>query len=311
MFFTKDNSKEVPEWLPQMQENQTRWFAFIEKMTEKAQELFDASLPELKEVFNDDPDVNKRAQGSMLAGINGQFEHMRKKAHGVYEEKINDFYYYNNNLSRFGSNYQDVLGNFREDCYQTKNAFESALQRYKDLLSKAIEPDWEVEYQKVLDAFDAVKNKFQCIQCSAFLPLEKIYFISTYITCSHCQTQNTFNPGTQISMLQSIGRSLAEQRTAHLLQLYSLEKGKERELYYKLHENRVHHTDDAATKKIKEDQNEIWDAERKAAVANAPALYEMYLRAMFDEWIKIVPDLAIQNEKFHDRMLADFRKNRF
>jgi hypothetical protein len=35
------------------------------------------------------------------------------------------------------------------------------------------------------------------------------------------------------------------------------------------------------------------------------ALYRQYLRAMFDEWNSIVPDIAEENEKFHERLLKD------
>ena len=36
-----------------------------------------------------------------------------------------------------------------------------------------------------------------------------------------------------------------------------------------------------------------------------PLLYKQYLRAMFDEWNKIVPDMAAENEKFYLRLLKD------
>lgn len=36
-----------------------------------------------------------------------------------------------------------------------------------------------------------------------------------------------------------------------------------------------------------------------------PVLYQQYLRAMFDEWNKIVPDMAGENEKFYIRLLKD------
>lgn len=35
------------------------------------------------------------------------------------------------------------------------------------------------------------------------------------------------------------------------------------------------------------------------------ALYKQYLRSMFDEWNKIVPDMAAENEKFYLRLLED------
>ncbi|MBZ4192640.1 hypothetical protein [Niabella beijingensis] len=40
-----------------------------------------------------------------------------------------------------------------------------------------------------------------------------------------------------------------------------------------------------------------------------PELYRVYLRAMFDEWNKLVPDLTESNEKFYERQLADFNRS--
>ena len=40
-----------------------------------------------------------------------------------------------------------------------------------------------------------------------------------------------------------------------------------------------------------------------------PALYKIYLRAMFDEWNKIIPYMAEENEKFYLRLLKDHNIN--
>lgn len=40
-----------------------------------------------------------------------------------------------------------------------------------------------------------------------------------------------------------------------------------------------------------------------------PALYRQYLRSMFDEWNKIVPDMTAENEKFYLRLLEDHNIN--
>jgi hypothetical protein len=39
-----------------------------------------------------------------------------------------------------------------------------------------------------------------------------------------------------------------------------------------------------------------------------PALYQTYLRAMFDEWNKINPALTDEHEKFYNRLLNDYQK---
>lgn len=307
-FFSKKDNTTEPEWMAQMTENQERWLIFIEKMQAKLQELCEAAVPELQNAFKEDKDVHKRAVGSMLSGIKGQLQQMRKKVTEVYEDKIYNFYSCQMDEVELTSPHRNTLREFRDMCSDKKDAFEKNIQHNISLLDSACTPDWEDEYKKVLDEFELIKNKFLCKQCGAVIPLSKIYFITTYVTCSHCNTQNTFVPGTQTSMLESIGRSLAEQRTAPLLKAYEIEKQKERDLYHKIHENRISFTDDEKRKKIKESQNDIWKKEREDAIADAPGMYEKYLRAMFTEWNKIVPDLTEQNEKFYERMLHDFKK---
>ncbi|WP_300596239.1 hypothetical protein [Niabella sp.] len=52
----------------------------------------------------------------------------------------------------------------------------------------------------------------------------------------------------------------------------------------------------------------LLDAYNKDAEHN-PDLYRNYLRMMFDEWNRIVPDMAASNEKFYQRQLDDFNKS--
>ncbi|MBO9592782.1 MAG: hypothetical protein J7599_07720 [Niabella sp.] len=52
----------------------------------------------------------------------------------------------------------------------------------------------------------------------------------------------------------------------------------------------------------------LLDAYHKDAGQN-PDLYRHYLRSMFDEWNRIVPDMAASNEKFYQRQLDDFNRS--
>ncbi|GAA6768084.1 hypothetical protein AAFH68_40360 [Flavobacterium sp. CGRL1] len=45
------------------------------------------------------------------------------------------------------------------------------------------------------------------------------------------------------------------------------------------------------------------EEQRQAAIKNAPKLYQVYLRAMYDEWNKITPDLKEHNEKMYQNQL--------
>ncbi|MVT09101.1 zinc finger-like domain-containing protein [Chitinophaga tropicalis] len=237
-----------------LKQTQERWFVFLEKLEARMEEMCTAAIPELKKVFEEDQDPFKRAHGRMLSGLLGQLRQMREKADEVREEKI------------IGTMYSvgDIAYDFREACYDRHNEFEEKLQRYTELLEETAERrDLEAFYQEQLAAFEAIRDKFTCKQCGGKITISKMFFIATYMTCSYCQTQNTFLPSTGAQLVLHQARSLAEQRTAHLQKAY------------------------------------------EDGYPNDPLLYKQYLRAMFDEWNKIVPDMAAENEKFYLRLLKD------
>jgi RNA polymerase-binding transcription factor DksA len=307
--FTK-KEEEKPEWIAQAQENKERIFIFFDKLEAKMKELCEAAIPELTETLNTDDDIYKRTYGRLAAGIKGQLENIRKKAYDIYEEKINDFYSDVKSDVSVMSPYYDVLSDFRTACSDRYHKqFEEQYQYWREKIDETSYEDMEVQYKKILDEFEAIKNKFNCKQCGGNIAIEKIFFITTFITCPHCQTQNTFEPSTQAGGLESLGRELAEQRTAHLLKAYNDENKKERDLYHERHTlslSRIHEKDKKELARVNQLMDEL-ELQRQNAIKDAPPLYEKYLRAMFDEWNKIVPDLAIHNEKFYERMLNDFR----
>jgi RNA polymerase-binding transcription factor DksA len=307
--FKDKEEEQAPEWLPLIKENQERFFVFIDKLEDKMKELCEAAIPELKTTFETDEDLYKRAYGRLLSGIKGQLENIRKKVYDVYDEKVIDVMQDLKSSVSISSPYHDQLYDFRNACSDKNNAFDEKYRTWLDALNETAEQDLEIKYQEILTEFEAIKNKFACKQCGSNITIEKIFFISTYLTCPSCQTQNTFEPSTQAKGLESLGRSLAEQRTAHLLQAYEAEKAMERTLYHERHTlslSRINEDDKKEVERLNQKMTEL-ESQRQAAIKNAPGLYEIYLRAMFDEWNKIVPDLAVENEKFYDRMLADHR----
>jgi hypothetical protein len=309
LFKGKEAEEQAPEWLPLVKENQERFIVFIDKLEDKMKELCEAAIPELKSTFETDEDLYKRAYGRLLSGIKGQLENIRKKISDVYDEKVIAVMQDLKSSVSISSPYHDVLYDFRNACSNRNNAFEEKYNNWLDALNETAEQDLEIKYQEILTEFEAIKNKFTCKQCGSNITIEKIFFISTYLTCPSCQTQNTFEPSTQAKGLEGLGRSLAEQRTAPLLQAYEAEKAMERTLYHERHAlslSGINNDDKKEVEQLNQKMTEL-ETQRQAAIKNAPGLYEIYLRAMFDEWNKIVPDLAVENEKFYDRMLADHR----
>lgn len=299
----------APDWAAEMEENRLRWFVFIEKLEARMDELCSAALPELQQVLAEDQDAYKRTYLRVQAGIKGQLGNIREKIREVGEEKVLNFFNCHIDEAWGNDALRQRLYAFREACTARENAFETRYSAWMDRLEKTGQRDLEAEYRSILEEHAALRDSFCCRQCGAPVAVDKVYFITSYLVCSHCRTQNTFEPGSKARGLDGLARELAEARTAHLLAASEAERQRERDLYMKIHENRARGDDTPATAASRKAQNEVWQTERETAIRGAHVAYETYLRAMFDEWNSIVPDLAEHNERFYQRMLEDYRRS--
>lgn len=310
-FFSGGKADAAPAWLAELNDNRERWFVFLDKLEAKMQELCEAAIPELETMFAQDDDLYKRTYGRMLSGIQGQLSQVREKARAVQEEKVYGFYATLSHRISVLSPQHGLLEEYRAACNDRfENGFETAYHRWRERLETTGTEDLEAQYQEIIREYGTLAGSFRCKQCGSPLSIDRMYFISTYIACPACQTQNVFEPSTRAKNLELLGRKLAEQRCAGLLAAHEQEKEKERELYHQRHElslSTIHEKDRGRLQRIREQMDEL-ERQRREAIAKAPVLYEQYLRAMFDEWNKIVPDLTEQNEKFYQRLLADHRK---
>lgn len=285
-----------PEWLALLKENESRYEVFLSKLEAKAVELTQEALPELQHLKQED----ERQYGLMLSGILGQLENIRSKAHEVFNEKIDNIYQsLKNEVEVFSPFYQKITDFRTVSSNRLNNDFDEKLRELREQLQSTNYTDYEVIYQQILDEHEQIKDKFKCQQCGDTIPLTKIYFITTHLTCPSCQNKNTFIPSTLAKGLEHIGRSLAEQRTEPLLQKKYAEEARERDLYLKAHQLRLKQSFD---KKDLELERQIEDLEtaRKQSQSLIPQYYQEYERAMFDEWKRLVPDLAEQIEKFYE-----------
>lgn len=265
LFGKKNPEKEstVPrEWKEQTDQMKERWFVFLQKLEDRMQELCAAGLTELQAMRASSGDLFDRDIYQVHSGIIGQLSQMQNKTREVYEQQVYPYFdQLQKQLSAAGLSGNNAYA-FREACNEKRDHFDALFHDWKQKLDEGIRPDHEAAYRRVLEEHEQVKSKFKCQQCGAAINVDKIYFTSTYLPCSACGTQNTFQPSSIAQNLPHLARSLAEERTAHLLQEYRI---------------------------------------------NArPELYRHYLRAMFDEWNKIVPDMTSSNEKFYQRLLSDF-----
>lgn len=302
LFKNSGKEKPGPEWLPELHETRERWFVFLDKLEARMEELCLAAIPELKELIVNDEDPYKRTFLKVQSGVRGQLANIRQKASDTFEEKVNSvFSRLSMNMTAMLQGHTQLL-DFRTACSDRYyRVFEEKCRHWSEQLEQSALQDVEVEYRKILAEFEKVRSRFACRQCGSPIAINRIFFISTYITCTHCRTQNTFEPGAQARSLQHIARPLAEQRTASLYEAYKKEEQLERELYEQNHALQLSliHERDTAKRRQAEADIQANEQRRRQCLANAPLLHRQYLRAMYDAWNEITPDLKEHNEKMY------------
>ncbi|MBN9296136.1 MAG: hypothetical protein J0I41_03945 [Filimonas sp.] len=281
--FSGNKNKQQSEELSSMQQElaaiEQRWYTFLSKLEEKYDEVLTAFEAEAPSIYEQDEDYAKRTYHRFKSGMDGQLTAIRKKMQDTAEVQIRNTYRKYDTAS-YNSPYE-----WRNRCLDAEHQWEERTNAKRDAafakVEQAVSEDLEVQYANILATYEQIKNKFTCTQCGCKLTIDRLYFISTYITCPACNTQNTFEPGTQIRTLEWLARPLAEHRTKHLYEQY------QQHVYNGRHDDRV--------------------AYRQGKEAES-MYYEKYLRAMFDEMNNIIPDKREQNELFYQRMLADHKR---
>jgi hypothetical protein len=284
----------------QIDERRERWFVFIDKLNTRAEELYLAAIPELNALKASDSDPNKSTYHKVLSGVCGQLDLMRSKAYDTHDKEILDFYYCMKNEITALHPLSSYLTDFRNDCYDRFTEFEQSIHAKCDKLREEKRDEIEDEYAKIIDSFNADKDKFRCSQCGHLLPVDRIFFISIHVACPACNTHNTLEPGSQARNLQFIAKKLAEKRCEHLLNAYKNEKQNERDLYFKAHAiklDAIHKND--KEKAVANEQIKAIHAERERSIENAPRLYAVYLRALYDEMNRILPEFKEHHEKLY------------
>ncbi len=303
-FSNNKNNIELQALQNEMDETKNRFFAFVEKLELRMKEFVEAAIPELIELNDSDADNLKQGYHRMRSAVMGQLSNIRQKANQVLEEKVDYFQRIACQQNR------DAFYDFRSSCNQRIEQLEKCYHHYQNEIDATDCEDLEIAYQKILDEFEEIRNKFTCIQCGSPISIDKIYFTTTYIACLTCHTQNTYEPSSQAKGLEHLGRSLAEQRTAHLLKQYTETSSTDQELYLQKHQLEISLINERDKKVIAEKTNQIeaLEKQRQELQNSRPVLYQTYLRAMFDEWNKINPAMQQEHEKFYTRLLNQHLK---
>lgn len=303
--------KSRQEWIDEMAGIEKRWLVFLERLEERVKEFVEASIPELQEAYKNDTDVAKRTYGRLADSVEGQIESVRKKTDKVFGTEIED--YYQHLMSYFVDVDNDDYDGLEDIAAATE--YDSCTPRYKkfedmmDFWSKKVKDtegeNTESKYQAILDEYEQIKDKFICKQCGSPIVIPQIFLTTAYIECPSCQTQNTFEPSSRARELDYVGQELAGQRTEHLLKAYEDEKEKEEAAWDKISDFESDMDDENEADKAK---LLALKAEYQAIRDNIPNMYKAYLKAKFDEWIKLVPQLAEQNRKVYEGWLADYER---
>jgi RNA polymerase-binding transcription factor DksA len=280
------------EWQAELHELEARWNVFLAKLEQRMSELCQGAIPELRDMFGQD----KNSYFSLLNALNGQLKGILDKVNAAYDSQIEPFY--EKYQDRLDDNQAQRLEDFNDKCCDDCEAFDARVDAWLEQLASTQQSQLEADYQAIVDEYERIKNSFHCQQCGSVIPLTQRYFITTHLSCPVCRTQNTFEPSGQARGLDFVARELAEERTRHLLAAYEAQKEREESLYLQMHALECQSLTDENAERIA-----ALNQQRKAAAARVPEMYRIYLKAMFDEWIKLAPELEEQNRGIYKRWL--------
>ena len=201
-----------------MKDLEQRFRVFIEKLTERAESLAKETSNSIQEIYDEDADPYKRSFGNFLMGVKGQFKGIIDKAEEVFKQQIRP------HAPSFLKT-QTPEGELQEQWFRKiHDDFEKWKDKMRDL-AESIEnqvkkPSAEEKLREIVEEYNAVKDKFHCSQCGANLEIKELYFISTYITCPYCQTQNTFVPSDKMGEFEFVPKDFAEEKTRQKEKIY-------------------------------------------------------------------------------------------
>jgi hypothetical protein len=306
---TEDN---LPDWYPELIETQERFFTFLTKLEEKMEELCSAAIPELKELQQNDTDPYKRNFARMQAAVLGQLDTVNLKANTIQQEKILNYKYELERRTDELNKYRNLITEFNSKCsdrycYQ----FKTTLQQWIDKVRETAVEDLEIKYQNVLKEYNDIKDKFTCKQCGGTITIEKIFYLNTFVTCSYCQTQNSFEPSTQAKMVLNFAQELAIQRSKNDSDLYNAAIEKERDLYLKRHQLKISSIANNDSKQKQQLLAEIQqiNQERNHTIDSFEGLYIKFIDKKYKEWLKILPDNAEHLQQRKQNELNSFTIN--
>ena len=197
----------------ELKELQQRSQVFLQKLKVKANELEAEALSIAQSVYDEDTERYKRAFYNFELGIKGQFKSIRDKANEIYKKQIMP--------RRGGWDSQGDYCNLYNETAQLFQDFDNEIQNQMYSIFDSVQKiSPEVYLKQALDEYEQVKDAFSCSQCGAPIHIDQLYFVSTYIPCPYCKTQNTFVPSTRMGEVEGLTREVGEERHKDLERIY-------------------------------------------------------------------------------------------
>lgn len=165
-----------------------RWDAFLNNIETRFNEsLQHAEEACLEQIEDSNYDYFQTIQVWM--GIKAQIQNLYKKIETTWEEKVSP-----------------QMEDFEEiDNYDERDkGTELDLKLYHRLEDFNVALEGKVSQKYYDHAIAIIDKDFHCSQCNAKLEVVKNLFRSQYVTCSYCDTVNTFEPDTKFKLISSV-----------------------------------------------------------------------------------------------------------
>jgi hypothetical protein len=180
---------------------QRRWDTFLEKISTRFHELLSQTetlLPNVIELEDFDPTPFSVA----WQGIESQAKDLMSKVQHTWQEQLSPML---EQIKEDGEDDAVNVGRSLDDYYieydqyynldrQKGRDIENQLTR--ELKNYEVRTFASAARKLQFKASEVLSKNFLCSQCKAPLELKQNFYRSYYLTCTYCQTVNTFEPGT-------------------------------------------------------------------------------------------------------------------
>jgi rubrerythrin len=278
---------------------QKRYLTFVDKLIARGHELVAEAVPQIQQMVAASGDIADQAPGRVFSAVLTQVEGLGQKATKVYDEQFDDDPDFDNDAD------SDLWDSCQSVCAARNEHIDSLYLRWRNQLERALEPDYESEYQKVLAESETTKGSYRCQQCGSPLPIDRIFVIDVYVPCPQCQTQNHFAPSTAARTLDHIALPLARKRHVEYLDANDAIDQRRDQLEYRWYDIRM--LADSGDQAAKAEMQQLC-TEMLQLAGQADRNGQNYLAAVYYDLQQMLPDSAAHYKKLYDEEFRHHQK---